>query len=133
MESGFLQVGDRVRLHEAHPERDGCISVVEAIDGRVIDIKTPLGKSIRCSVLDVEFVESDNRIKHDPVRHPGHYTSHPSGVECIDITEHMTFNLGNAVKYVWRAGKKGDLVEDLKKAVFYIQREISRVEKATKA
>jgi hypothetical protein len=65
----------------------------------------------------------------DPVHHPSHYTSHPSGVECITITRHMRFNLGNAVKYIWRADlKHGGLhaVEDLEKAVFYLKDEIER-------
>jgi hypothetical protein len=65
---------------------------------------------------------------NDPVQHPEHYTKHPSGVECIQITEHMGFCLGNVVKYVWRADLKGDVVEDLKKARFYITREIARRE-----
>jgi hypothetical protein len=65
----------------------------------------------------------------DPVNHPIHYTDHPSGIECIQITEHMNFNLGNAIKYVWRAGLKGKPLEDLKKAVWYINREIARLEK----
>ena len=65
----------------------------------------------------------------DPVNHPPHYTAHPSGVECVQITEHMNFCLGNAMKYLWRAGLKGDAVEDLKKANWYIEREISRLEK----
>lgn len=64
----------------------------------------------------------------DMVNHPPHYTSHPSGVECIQITEHMGFCLGNAVKYIWRADLKGDSVEDLKKAQFYIAREIAKRE-----
>lgn len=64
----------------------------------------------------------------DMVNHPPHYTSHPSGVECITVTEHMGFCIGNAVKYLWRADLKGDAVEDLKKARFYIDREISRRE-----
>jgi hypothetical protein len=65
--------------------------------------------------------------KHcDPVDHPKHYTEHPSGVECIQITEHMGFNLGNAIKYIWRADLKHDAVEDLQKALWYIQRELSR-------
>jgi len=63
---------------------------------------------------------------NDPVNHPKHYTDHPSGVECIQITEHMNFCLGNAVKYIWRADLKHDAIEDLKKAVFYINREIER-------
>ena len=62
----------------------------------------------------------------DMVNHPPHYTSHPSGVECIQITEHMGFNLGNAVKYIWRADLKANAIEDLKKARFYIEREIAR-------
>lgn len=64
--------------------------------------------------------------KVDNVNHPGHYTSHPSGVECIQITEHMNFNLGNALKYIWRADLKADRDEDLKKARFYLDREINR-------
>jgi hypothetical protein len=60
------------------------------------------------------------------VNHPLHYTSHPSGVECIQITEHMGFNLGNAIKYIWRADLKEKPIEDLKKAAFYIAREIER-------
>lgn len=68
----------------------------------------------------------------DPVNHPSHYTSHPSGVECIQVTEHMNFCVGNAVKYLWRAGQKGDHLEDLKKARWYIDREIERLEKEAK-
>lgn len=66
----------------------------------------------------------------DMVNRPPHYTGHPSRVECIQITEHMNFCLGNAVKYIWRAGQKGDAIEDLKKARFYIDREIQRLERA---
>ena len=61
----------------------------------------------------------------DPVNHPKHYTAHPSGVECIHITEHMGFCLGNAVKYIWRADLKLDAIEDLKKARWYLDREIA--------
>ena len=63
----------------------------------------------------------------DPIN-PDHYRSHPSGVECITVTEHMTFCLGNAVKYIWRAGEKGDRLEDLRKARWYVDREIARLE-----
>jgi len=63
----------------------------------------------------------------DNINQPSHYKQHPSGVECITITEHMYFNIGNAVKYLWRANHKGGL-EDLKKARWYINREIKRVE-----
>ena len=64
---------------------------------------------------------------NDPVNHPKHYTEHPSGVECIEITEHMNFCVGNAIKYLWRAGLKGEQVEDLRKARWYIDREIARI------
>lgn len=65
----------------------------------------------------------------DQVNNPTHYTSHPSGVECIEITEHFPFNTGNAIKYIWRAGLKSDnAIQDLSKALFYIQREINRLE-----
>lgn len=62
------------------------------------------------------------------VNHPAHYTAHPSGIECITVTEHMNFNVGNAVKYLWRAGlKSSDPMEDLRKAAWYVEREISRL------
>lgn len=57
---------------------------------------------------------------------PQHYKSHPSGVECITVTEHFNFCLGNAIKYIWRAGLKGDALEDLEKAKWYLEREIAR-------
>ena len=59
---------------------------------------------------------------------PDHYKKHPSGVECIAIIEHFNFNLGNAIKYIWRAGLKEDVLEDLKKAQWYINREIGKLE-----
>ena len=69
------------------------------------------------------------------VNHPPHYTSDPSGVECIDITRHRNFNIGNAFKYLWRNGLKEDKlgdnkakqIQDLEKAIFYIQDEIKRL------
>jgi hypothetical protein len=68
----------------------------------------------------------------DMVDHPPHYGAHPSGVECIDVTEHYNFNVGNAIKYLWRAGLKGGKeqhIEDLKKAAWYVNREIERITK----
>ena len=67
----------------------------------------------------------------DSVDHPSHYTSNLSGIETIEITEEMGFNLGNAIKYISRAGKKWDRDEDLKKAIWYISRECSRVSENT--
>lgn len=74
------------------------------------------------------------RKMHDPVNSPTHYRQHPSGVECIQITEHFNFCIGNAIKYLWRAGLKSpDPIEDLQKAHWYIEREIARQrEKAAK-
>ena len=66
--------------------------------------------------------------KNDNIEHPKHYTSHPSGIECIAVTRHMGFNLGNAIKYIWRADLKNDAIEDLKKAVWYLQDEIKKRE-----
>ena len=73
--------------------------------------------------------------KNDQVNHPKHYTSDPSGIECIDITRHRNFNIGNAIKYLWRAGLKEDKdrklidkqAEDLNKAVWYLVDEIHRL------
>lgn len=73
--------------------------------------------------------------KNDQVNHPKHYTSDPSGIECIDITRHRNFNIGNAIKYLWRVGLKEDKdrklidkqVEDLNKAVWYLVDEIHRL------
>ena len=62
----------------------------------------------------------------DPVNHPAHYLTHRSGVECITITEHLNFCLGNAIKYIWRADAKGDAINDLSKAIWYLEREITR-------
>jgi len=60
------------------------------------------------------------------VDHPKHYNANPSGVECIDVVEHMSFNVGNAMKYLWRADEKGNAIEDLRKAAWYVQREIEK-------
>lgn len=66
----------------------------------------------------------------DPVHDPEHYTWLPNGVEAIDITEHFNFNRGNALKYIMRAGRKGNEVtevEDLQKAAWYLNREVRRL------
>ena len=62
------------------------------------------------------------------VHHPKHYNAHPSGVECITIVEGFNFNVGNAIKYLWRAGLKSEnAIEDLEKAAWYCLREIERL------
>lgn len=69
----------------------------------------------------------------DIVDHPKHYTSSPAKcskcgerIECIDVVEHLGFNIGNAAKYLWRADHKGNPLEDLQKAAWYIAREIDK-------
>lgn len=61
------------------------------------------------------------------IEHPTHYTSHPSGVEAIEVVEWLPFNLGNAIKYLWRAGLKGAASEDHRKALWYLRRELARL------
>lgn len=76
---------------------------------------------------------NDTHLKHkdDTVNHPQHYNAHPSGIECIDVVRWMNFNLGNTIKYVWRAGLKEHGLEarikDLEKAAWYINDEIDRL------
>ena len=69
----------------------------------------------------------------DVVNHPKHYTSDPSGVECIQVTRHRNFNIGNALKYLWRAGLKDSnpQTQDLRKAIWYIEDEIKRLEQGS--
>ena len=70
------------------------------------------------------------------VNHPDYYNSHPSGIECIDIIRHYCFDIGNAIKYLWRAGLKKEIgldekqkeIEDLKKAIWYIKDRIKTLE-----
>ena len=66
----------------------------------------------------------------DLVNHPPHYCNHPSKIECIDIVKHHDFCIGNAIKYLWRCGLKenNSEVQDLKKAVFYINQKIKDLE-----
>jgi len=73
----------------------------------------------------------------DPINHPKHYTSSPAKcshcrtpIECIDVTRHMGFALGNATKYIWRCDLKRDAIEDLEKALWYIRDEINRRERS---
>jgi len=89
------------------------------------DAAKPLSEAVK------EWVDSDHsEWANDSIHKPKHYTEHPSGIECIQVTEHMGFNLGNAIKYIWRCDLKKDAIEDLKKAKWYIDREISKRERS---
>lgn len=79
-------------------------------------------------IHDFQVSYTQGKIENDPVNNPKHYTNHPSGIECIQVTEHMGFNLGNAMKYIWRCDLKKDAIEDLKKARWYLDREINKRE-----
>lgn len=93
-------------------------------------------EELESTIRTREFEKPEISVAHDPITHPAHYTSHPSGIECITITEHMNFCVGNAIKYLWRAGHKNSSternssteLEDLKKAHWYINREIQRLQ-----
>lgn len=74
---------------------------------------------------DIEDYKEVAPVQPDPVNRPAHYLKHPSGIECIQITEHMTFTLGNAMKYIWRADYKNG-TEDILKAIWYLQREVEK-------
>lgn len=99
-----------------------CVRIARAVDAARV---AGFGAEWRGGTSDrVHYGE----LARDTVSQPVHYTSHPSGVECIAITEHMSFCLGNAIKYVWRAGlKTDDPTRDLKKAAWYINRELTRL------
>ena len=66
----------------------------------------------------------------ESVDHPPHYISHPSGIECIEVTRHMNFNLGNVFKYLWRCDNKGHHLEDLQKAAWYLNDEIEKIKES---
>jgi len=86
------------------------------------------GLSNDTKVSDTEALRSEAPpLPEDPIN-PSHYRRHPSGVECIEITRHLNFNVGNAIKYIWRYADKGDPVENLKKAQWYLDDEIRRLQ-----
>lgn len=78
-------------------------------------------------------MNDEDKLKEDMVNNPRHYKM--GNLECIDVTQHFNFNRGNAIKYIWRAGKKDSskTIEDLQKAAWYINKEIKRVKAEQKA
>jgi Protein of unknwon function (DUF3310) len=89
-------------------------------------------KFVEDEVHTLKVYEIPTQGHHDPVNHPAHYNNHPAScecgrkIECIDVTRHMGFNIGNAIKYLWRCDLKNAPIEDLRKAVWYIQDEIKQ-------
>lgn len=85
----------------------------------------PLFGSIEPPTFSISEPSQTEEEEVDLVNNPPHYRKHPSGIECIQITRHMPFNLGNAVKYIWRCDEKTkDPIFDLRKAIFYLEDEI---------
>lgn len=83
--------------------------------------------------LEKDIEQSASQLKtREMVEHPPHYTSHPSGIECIEITRHMGFNLGNAFKYIYRCDLKDDPIENMEKAIWYLRDEIKKRREAKK-
>jgi hypothetical protein len=97
---------------------------VRSIDDEAMESWDKANRALRMGSEDQALNSTEG---NDPVNHPAHYTGDPSGVECITVTENHSFCLGNVIKYCWRAGRKGDAVEDLKKARWYLDREIKRL------
>lgn len=87
-------------------------------------------KEMQQMIESLSLKKNQKEATQDPVNHPSHYISDPSGIECIQITRHRNFNIGNAIKYLWRAGLKdgNSDIQDLQKAVWYIQDEIERLQ-----
>ena len=97
-------------------------------------------KDLREKVFNTIIGSKEEEPKEsDSVNHPKYYNSHPSGVECIDITRHYDFDIGNAIKYLWRAGLKKEQglsdtekeIEDCKKAIWYINDHIRQLKNSS--
>ena len=121
---------DNVQLHlvnsRLNNDEEGNKSAISEMETAMCDVM----QLLKC------FIErNDKEQKADSVNHPAHYNSHPSGIECIEIARHHNFNIGNAIKYLWRAGLKSEegmedtdkQIEDLNKAIWYIKDEIKRI------
>lgn len=100
--------------------------MIAALECTTSDCSKPQGHRSPCGGHRASV---DSPEVSDPINHPSHYTSIVPGIECIQVVEHLSFLRGNAIKYLWRAGAKGDVLEDLKKAQWYIQREIDNLQR----
>jgi len=114
-----------------------CGVEAEVIHGSIMGCDRYYCKNCGAERIDVEIEEVKARAAaltehskyNDPVTKPSHYNWHPSGVECKTIAEAFCYNLGCAIEYIWWAGRKGDVIEDLKKAQEHIKNEIERLER----
>lgn len=111
--------------HNVPHGEDLCAECVDLIKLKVPESLRSVPKNSNYELL-TQTVKAAAPVIDDPVHHPKHYTSHPSGIECIQVTEHFGFNLGNTIKYLWRAEEKGAPLQDLEKARWYLDREIQK-------
>lgn len=133
--SGF-KIGDKVRVACPGLKHYGDVGSIESVLGAPTDWWRVVFPAADGSfgyfgselVLVEEAVEDGSPATDDPVNHPSHYTWLPNGTEVIEITEHMNFCLGNAIKYILRADHKDNTIQDLEKAIWYINREKARRE-----
>lgn len=124
--SAFLYKWTGMANSAWHKEKEFCASIVDVNESKEL-IKLSDGNWY--SADELEPMPMNRVVTPDMVNHPPHYTSHPSGIECIQVTEHFNFCVGNAIQYCWRSQlKHANPVIDLKKAKWYIEREIQRLE-----
>ena len=117
--------------------------VVLADNNRVTFKEDATSYYSHCSIKDFKkywrpYEAPNDKAHDDKVNHPSHYTwlKDLCGIEVIDITRHMDFNLGNSIKYILRSGHKKEegytdkqkTIEDLKKAIWYLNDEIKMLE-----
>lgn len=126
-----LQIGDKI-YRKASP--DNIYTVTDINDENyTVELNDTNNIKIRVNASII----NDSYFPIVDISHPNYYNSHPSGIECIDIARYFCFSIGNAIKYLWRAGLKKDMsltdkqkeIEDLKKAIWYINDRIVQLQK----
>lgn len=130
MERAFEVIGANARVIPINEAPDELFERMAETRGKPYEVIGADVQSFNAETMPESLLDDlQAAYPADPVSQPPHYRQHPSGIECIQITEFMGFNLGNAIKYIWRCDLKQDAIEDLKKAAWYIQREIAKREK----
>lgn len=113
-------------MQKPFPQPEELQAIEEGVDKDIAELLKP-GKIQYVKRTDLPQVELPQPIPEDLIN-PSHYRKHPSGIECIEVVRHMNFNVGNAIKYLWRYMEKDDPITNLKKAQWYIDDEIRRLE-----
>ena len=138
LEAKVYQYDQELRVELAAKRPNTGVSYKERELRKILNFLIPAANRLKEFIDKYDTgVQPAEAPQSDRVNRPSHYTSHPSGVECITITEHYDFCVGNAIKYLWRCGLKVEdgmtprdkEIEDLKKAVYYINRKINNLEK----